>query len=51
MRVLQTGNPLQLTSARLLIDGQERGPFHLSILPLVEAAGSMAVLVRLQRPQ
>jgi two-component system CheB/CheR fusion protein len=50
LAVFQEGNPLQLASARLLLDGRECGRFHLAILPIVQAAGRMAVLVRLQRP-
>jgi PAS domain S-box-containing protein len=50
LAVFQEGNPLQLPSAGLLLDGRECGRFHLAILPIAQAAGRMAVLVRLQRP-
>lgn len=49
LRVLQDGQPLQLPSARWLVNGREQGPFQLAILPVVEAAGQMAALIRLRR--
>ncbi|MFO0015894.1 MAG: chemotaxis protein CheB [Synechococcaceae cyanobacterium] len=48
LHVLQEGQPLQLPSARLLVNGQERGPFQLAILPIVEAADRVALLIRLR---